>query len=83
MLLFTTLNTVGRMVGGYLPEVLLHRYGTPRCASYLQDSPRHAVFLTWKEVPLRIHACTCTHSGENLSSSVLGLPKCEAAETAP
>ena len=30
MLLFTTLNTVGRMVGGYMPERLLHRYGTPR-----------------------------------------------------
>ena len=30
VLLFTTLNTVGRMVGGCVPEVLLHRYGTPR-----------------------------------------------------
>ena len=32
VLLFTTLNTVGRMVGGCVPEILLHRYGTPRSA---------------------------------------------------
>lgn len=31
VLLFTTLNTVGRMVGGVFPEKLLHQYGTPRC----------------------------------------------------
>lgn len=31
VLLFTTLNTVGRMVGGYVPEKLLHARGTPRC----------------------------------------------------
>ncbi|BDA41740.1 Protein NUCLEAR FUSION DEFECTIVE 4 [Coccomyxa sp. Obi] len=30
VLLFTTLNTVGRMVGGYVPERLLHARGTPR-----------------------------------------------------
>lgn len=30
VLLFTTLNTVGRMVGGYVPEKLLHARGTPR-----------------------------------------------------
>ena len=32
VLLFTTLNTVGRMAGGYIPERLLHTYGTPRSA---------------------------------------------------
>lgn len=31
VLLFTTVNTIGRMVGGYVPEKLLHLRGTPRC----------------------------------------------------
>ncbi len=35
VLLFTTLNTVGRMVGGYVPERLLHARGTPRCMHWL------------------------------------------------
>ena len=30
VLLFTTVNTLGRMIGGYLPEKLLHARGTPR-----------------------------------------------------
>ena len=30
VLLFTTVNTLGRMAGGYLPERLLHARGTPR-----------------------------------------------------
>ncbi|CAK0743532.1 hypothetical protein CVIRNUC_001477 [Coccomyxa viridis] len=30
VLLFTTVNTLGRMTGGYLPEKLLHARGTPR-----------------------------------------------------
>ena len=35
VLLFTTVNTLGRMIGGYLPEKLLHAQGTPR---YQNDS---------------------------------------------
>ena len=30
VLLFTTINTLGRMTGGSLPEKLLHTRGTPR-----------------------------------------------------
>ena len=30
VLLFTTVNTIGRMTAGYLPERLLHARGTPR-----------------------------------------------------
>ena len=30
VLLFTTVNTLGRMTGGYLPEKLLHARGIPR-----------------------------------------------------
>lgn len=30
VLLFTTVNTIGRMVAGFLPEKLLHTRGTPR-----------------------------------------------------
>lgn len=37
VLLFTTLNTVGRMVGGYGPEKLLHVRGTPRYAHQAPD----------------------------------------------
>ena len=33
VLLFTSANTVGRMVAGSVTERLLHRYGVPRCAS--------------------------------------------------
>ena len=32
VLLFTSANTVGRMVAGSVTERLLHRYGVPRCA---------------------------------------------------
>lgn len=35
VLLFTSANTVGRMVAGSVTERLLHRYGFPRCASAL------------------------------------------------
>jgi len=38
VLLFTTLNTVGRMVGGYGPEKLLHARGTPRCVPMRQTA---------------------------------------------
>lgn len=34
ILLFTTLNTIGRMAAGFLPEKLLHIRGTPRCGSH-------------------------------------------------
>lgn len=43
VLLFTTLNTVGRMVGGYVPEKLLHARGTPRYGFHL-----HAHCVTGK-----------------------------------
>jgi hypothetical protein len=43
VLLFTTVNTVGRMAAGYIPEQLLHTRGTPRCVPGSFSHPSGAV----------------------------------------
>ena len=63
VLLFTSANTVGRMVAGFVTERLLHRYGVPRCApsaaqpAVLQRRTRLCACLFYREAPKALRSC--------------------------
>jgi hypothetical protein len=61
VLLFTTLNTVGRMVGGYVPERLLHARGTPRYGSTMPLKSRAC--HSDRQKPVFGHFSMCSSSG--------------------
>ena len=55
VLLFTTVNTVGRMAAGYIPEQLLHARGTPRWVLGSFSHPSGAVGLVSKRRWCQFH----------------------------